>query len=48
MLKRSMAYPLLFLAVLMTGCASGGTGAGGVSLDQEWQLGQQMAAQVAQ
>jgi predicted Zn-dependent protease len=48
MLKRSVAYPLLFLVVLMTGCASGGAGGDGVSLDQEWQLGQQMAAQVAQ
>jgi len=48
MLKRTLAFfvPLLLLA---TGCGSGGLGgASSVSLDQEWQLGQQMAAQVAQ
>ena len=49
MLKRTLAFvvPLLLLA---TGCGSGGLGGGAssISLDQEWQLGQQMAAQVAQ
>lgn len=41
---RIAAFPLLLLAF---GCGSSGLG-GGVSLDQEWQLGDQMAAQVAQ
>jgi predicted Zn-dependent protease len=44
---RSLAVlvSLLFLA----GCGSGGIGGGSsVSLDQEWQLGSQMAAQIAQ
>ena len=38
---------LLMLAVL-AGCGSGGLGGGGsMSLDQEWQLGQQMAQEVS-
>lgn len=45
MTKKLALYPILLLAILINGCASGG---GGVSLDEEWQLGQQMAAQVAQ
>jgi predicted Zn-dependent protease len=36
------------MVVLALGCASGGGLGGGISLDEEWQLGQQMAAQVAQ
>src|ERR1051326_2527398 len=43
----SVVVALLFLA----SCGSGGGGLGGassISLDQEWQLGNQMAAQVAQ
>jgi beta-barrel assembly-enhancing protease len=39
--------PLLLLVSLAAGCGSSGLG-GSVSLDQEWQLGDQMAAQVAQ
>jgi predicted Zn-dependent protease len=37
--------PIAVVALLSAGCGSGGLG-GSVSLDQEWQLGQQMAAQV--
>ncbi|HEV8433150.1 MAG TPA: M48 family metallopeptidase [Thermoanaerobaculia bacterium] len=41
----SVVVALLFLA----GCGSGrGIGGGSISLDEEWQLGNQMAAQVAQ
>ena len=42
----SVVVALLFLA----GCGSGGGGiaGGSISLDEEWQLGNQMAAQVAQ
>ncbi|HLJ74794.1 MAG TPA: M48 family metallopeptidase [Thermoanaerobaculia bacterium] len=37
------------MLLLATGCGSGGLGGtSSISLDQEWQLGQQMAAQVAQ
>lgn len=43
---RLLTIPLLALAV---GCGSGlGLGGSSVSLDQEWQLGDQLAAQVAQ
>ena len=48
MYRKTLAFavPLLLIAA---GCGSGGLGgAGNVSLDQEWQLGQQMAAQVNQ
>jgi predicted Zn-dependent protease len=48
MYRKTLAFaiPLLLVAA---GCGSGGLGgAGSVSLDQEWQLGQQMAAQVEQ
>lgn len=39
----------IILSLVLAGCGSGGFGGGGsVSLDQEWQLGDQMAAQVAQ
>jgi predicted Zn-dependent protease len=45
MLKtRVLALPLV---LLIAGCGSGGLG-GGVSLDEEWQLGNQAAAQVEQ
>ncbi len=46
MLRKSyvLAFPLL---LLITGCGSGGLG-GGISLDEEWQLGNQAAAQVDQ
>src|ERR1051326_9325615 len=43
---RSYAIALA-VALVAAGCGSGG-GAGGVSLDQEWQLGNQLAAQVQQ
>ena len=48
MFKKSVALiiPIIFVAA---GCGSGGLGgASSISLDQEWQLGNQMAAQVAQ
>jgi predicted Zn-dependent protease len=50
MLKRTSFLAVVFVGVLAAGCGSGGLGASGnsVSLDQEWQLGNQMAAQVAQ
>jgi len=45
MLKKSFLFvPLLLVAA---GCGSGGLG-GSVSLDEEWQLGNQLAAQVEQ
>lgn len=50
MLKRTTIIVAVLITVLSAGCGSGGMGASGssVSLDQEWQLGDQMAAQVAQ
>ncbi|MBV8544833.1 MAG: M48 family metalloprotease [Acidobacteria bacterium] len=50
MLKRTSFLAVVLMGVLAAGCGSGGLGASGnsVSLDQEWQLGNQMAAQVAQ
>ena len=50
MLKRTSFLAVILVGVLAAGCGSGGLGATGnsVSLDQEWQLGNQMAAQVAQ
>jgi len=50
MLKRTSFLAVVLVGVLTAGCGSGGLGASGnsVSLDQEWQLGNQMAAQVAQ
>jgi predicted Zn-dependent protease len=50
MLKRTSLFAIVLVGVLAAGCGSGGLGASGnsVSLDQEWQLGDQMAAQVAQ
>lgn len=40
---------VLLLALGSAGCGSGGIGSGSsVSLEQEWQVGEQMAAQVAQ
>jgi predicted Zn-dependent protease len=50
MLKRTSFLAVILVGVLTAGCGSGGLGASGnnVSLDQEWQLGNQMAAQVAQ
>src|SRR5947208_6622305 len=50
MLKRTSFLAVVLAGVLAAGCGSGGLGATGssVSLDQEWQLGNQMAAQVAQ
>ena len=46
MLKKSLVFavPLLLIAV---GCGSGGIG-GTISLDEEWQLGNQLKAQVEQ
>jgi predicted Zn-dependent protease len=46
MLKRAFVPFALLLTVVLAGCASGGGSS--ISLDQEWQLGNQMAAQVAQ
>jgi len=50
MAKRLLVAPVAALFVLaLAGCGSSGIGGGSsVSLDQEWQLGNQMAAQVAQ
>jgi len=50
MLKRTSFLAIVLVGALAAGCGSGGLGATGssVSLDQEWQLGDQMAAQVAQ
>jgi beta-barrel assembly-enhancing protease len=50
MLKRTSFLAIVLVGVFAAGCGSGGLGATGssVSLDQEWQLGDQMAAQVAQ
>ena len=48
MYRKTLAFAIPILLVA-AGCGSGGLGgAGSVSLDQEWQLGQQMAAQVDQ
>jgi predicted Zn-dependent protease len=44
-----LSFTALIAMGVLAGCASSGPGGvGSVSLDQEWQLGQQMAAQVAQ
>jgi len=50
MLKRTALFAIVLAGLFAAGCGSGGLGASGnsVSLDQEWQLGDQMAAQVAQ
>jgi predicted Zn-dependent protease len=51
MAKRLLIAPIgVLLVIALAGCGSSGIGASGssVSLDQEWQLGDQMAAQVAQ
>jgi predicted Zn-dependent protease len=48
MLKRTSILVVVITAVLAAGCGSGGLGGNSISLDQEWQLGDQMAAQVAQ
>ncbi|MEA2236727.1 MAG: hypothetical protein QOC81_1451 [Thermoanaerobaculia bacterium] len=50
MLKRASIVFVVLISVMSIGCRSGGLGATGssVTLDQEWQLGDQMAAQVAQ
>ena len=45
--RMAMMFAMLLTSVLMAGCGSSGLG-GSVSLDQEWQLGEQMAQQVAQ
>lgn len=46
--KRSHHWIVLFvLPLLIAGCGSAG-GAGGVSIEEEWQAGQQLAAQVEQ
>src|SRR2546423_10602486 len=47
MAKRYFIAPFAVVFVIaLAGCAS--SGGSSVSIDQEWQLGQQMAAQVAQ
>ncbi|MCU1349276.1 MAG: peptidase [Acidobacteria bacterium] len=49
MLKHRRLLPFMLIALLATGCGSGGIGGtSSISLDQEWQLGDQLAAQVAQ
>jgi len=50
MLKRTSLFVVVLVGALALACRSGGLGASGnsISLDQEWQLGDQMAAQVAQ
>ena len=49
MLKPTTFLALVLVIVFTAGCGSGGLASGNsVSLDQEWQLGNQMAAQVAQ
>jgi beta-barrel assembly-enhancing protease len=49
MLKPSRSWILaLVFPVVLAGCGSGGGLGGGMSIEQEWQLGQQLAAQVAQ
>ncbi len=47
MIKRAFLPFAVLAMVVLAGCASGGGGSS-ISLDQEWQLGNQMAAQVAQ
>ena len=50
-MKRSRSFVLIAGLLFFAGCGSSGGvlgGASNVSLDQEWQLGNQMAAQVAQ
>ena len=49
MLKPSRRWILsLVVPVFLASCGSGGGLGGGMSIEQEWQLGQQLAAQVAQ
>ncbi|MEO8217981.1 MAG: M48 family metallopeptidase [Acidobacteriota bacterium] len=47
---KNLAYSFSLLLVLigLSGCATGVASTSGVSLDEEWQLGQQMAASVQQ
>ncbi len=44
---RLRSFAVILAVAVMAGCGSSG-GVGGVSLDQEWQLGNQLAAQVQQ
>lgn len=47
--KSRLLLPLFLVGMMATACGSGGLGGGGsVSIDDEWKLGQQLAAQVAQ
>ena len=53
MFKQTRSFTILFVAVLALACGHGGGvslpgGATSMSLDDEWQLGNQMAAQVEQ
>lgn len=48
MLRKSFAATFVLSLVLVSGCGSGGGLVGLMSQDEEWQLGNQMAAQVAQ
>lgn len=41
-------HSLIAVAIFLAGCGSGGGLGGSVSLQQEWQIGDQMAAQIAQ
>ena len=47
-MRRYRQLPIVLFVALALGCGSGGGLGGGVSLDEEWQLGQQLAAQVQQ
>jgi len=45
---RTHKLAVLFVVALTVGCGSAGGLGGSISLDEEWQLGQQLAAQIAQ
>lgn len=45
-MKPSRSFAIVVAALLLAGCATGSRPGGGVSLDEEWQLGSQLAAQV--
>jgi predicted Zn-dependent protease len=48
MLRKARFSAVVLVAILISGCGSGGIGGGGsVSLDDEWRLGQQLAQEVA-
>lgn len=47
-MRRYTKFSVVFVVALALGCGSSGGLGTGISLDQEWQLGQQLAAQVQQ